>query len=140
MLSILLKVQKSLKIIARSKFLIPKYTLSKQTSSISLVSKTKKGNSERATKQFLVGLILTRVFPGLPQNYKLSSGISTSIYVRFAWLCYSISFANPKNFELRRLRAYLSASSYSSSSMSLRLWRPPPKLISSAATPDSLQN
>jgi len=31
-----------------------------------------------------------------------------------------------------------SSSSYSSSSMSLYLWRPPVRLMSSAATPDSL--
>lgn len=65
-LSMRLKVVKSLNIITQSKFLIPKNTRSKQTISISFTSRTKKGNSERATRHYLVGLILTTVLTGHP--------------------------------------------------------------------------
>jgi hypothetical protein len=63
---ILLKVWKSLKIIAISKFLIPKDTLSKCTASMSLRSITKNGNSDMAIKQNFVGLTLTTDFSGQP--------------------------------------------------------------------------
>ena len=45
---------------------MPKYTLSKQTSSMSVVSKTKNGDSDKATKQFLVGRMRTCERTGHP--------------------------------------------------------------------------
>jgi hypothetical protein len=135
---ILFIVVKSLKIIAKSKFLMPKMTLSKTTASISFTSITKNGNSLIATKQSFVGLIFTTCFYGQPKNDKSSIGISTISFWRFCSAAYSISLLKAKNLLFNRLRCYLSCSSCSSSSMSLSLCRFPLKLISSAAIPDSL--
>lgn len=66
--------------------------------------------------------------------------MSTSIGVLLALAACSICCAKFKNLLLNRFLAYRSASSCSSSSMSLNFCLPPVKLMSSAATPLSLEN
>lgn len=65
---------------AMSKFLIPKATLSKWTASMSFTSITKKGYSVMAMRQFFtVALIFTADFFGQPMNQMCSIGMSNSI-------------------------------------------------------------
>lgn len=137
---ILLNVWKSLNIIAMSKFLIPKDTLSKWTASISLMSITKKGNSLMAIKQFFVGLILTTDLIGQPQKWNSLYGISNSMgeFVFSDW--FYTNFEKLKNFYESFFLATRSLSSSSSSSRSFILLFPPLPSISSAAIPDSLKN